>query len=196
MRSIVTVFGVLLLSAAIAQPASAQQRRRAAAPRRVPDTGMTAVGVQIGAALPNDVALKNGIDLTGTLEHYLSPRTSVRAAVSGAWLDIFGHSFTGTVKPVAVNGNLVYNWEGGAWHPYVTGGIGWYHYRFNENALDSAANKFGIDFGGGAEYFLTRHDTFLGELLVHVVPGDDVIGSLATYQSSYWTLSGGYKKYF
>jgi len=100
---------MIALAVLLASPAAAQQRRRAAAPRPVPDRGMNAVGVQIGAGMPADVALKNGIDLTGTLEHYFSQRVSFRGAVSGAWFDIFGHSFDGTVSPVALDGNVANN---------------------------------------------------------------------------------------
>jgi len=196
MRKCANAIGMIALAVLLASPAAAQQRRRAAAPRPVPDRGMNAVGVQIGAGMPADVALKNGIDLTGTLEHYFSQRVSFRGAVSGAWFDIFGHSFDGTVSPVALDGNVVYNWEGGAWHPYVTGGLGLYHYRFTEAGLASTQNKLGIDLGGGVEYFFTRRDTLLGEALVHVIPGDDLSGTRAGYQAGCWSLSGGYKKYF
>jgi hypothetical protein len=177
-----------------AMPAAAQRRGERSGP--VPDEGMVAVGAQFTAAMPSEASWKNGVDVTGTLEGYLSRRVSARGSVSGAWLDIFGRGFDGTINPVAFNGNLVYNWEGGKWHPYVTGGVGLYHYRFSEGISSSAANKFGVDFGGGAEYFFTRHDTLLGEALVHAVPGT-VTSRLTTYQGpSYWTLSGGYKKYF
>ena len=90
---------------------------------------------------------------------------------------------------------MVYNWEGGAWHPYATGGIGVYHYAFTENALASSDTKVGVDLGGGVEYFVTRHDTVTGEWLLHVVPGR-ATSALATYQARYWVLTAGYKHYF
>jgi transcriptional regulator with XRE-family HTH domain len=68
--------------------------------------------------------------------------------------------------------------------------------KFSEDRVKSGDTRFGINFGGGAEYFVTRRDAFLGEALVHVVPGDDVLGSRATYANGYWSISGGYKKYF
>jgi hypothetical protein len=182
----------ILLCTAI--PAAAQRPREGRGP--VPAPGMGAIGAQITAAMPSEDSWKNGVDVTGSVEGYLSRRVSVRGSVSGAWLDIFGRGFNGTINPVAFNGNVVYNWEGGKWHPYATGGAGLYHYRFSEGITSSSANKFGVDVGGGAEYFFTRHDTLLGEVLVHSVPGT-VTSGLTTYQKpSYWTLSGGYKKYF
>lgn len=182
----------LVLCTAI--PAAAQRHPEGGGP--VPDKGMVAAGAQITAAMPLEASWKNGLDVTGSVEGYLSRRVSARGSVSGAWMDIFGRGFDGTINPVAFNGNLVYNWEGGKWHPYVTGGVGLYRYRFTEGITSSAANKFGVNFGGGTEYFFTRHDTLLGEVLVHSVPGT-VTSRLTTYSSpSYWTLSGGYKKYF
>jgi hypothetical protein len=156
---------------------------------------MAAIGFTVGASLPTEPSLKNGIDLAAQAEKYLTPRVSVRGRVSAAWFDITGRGFIGTVQPVAIEGNLVHNWEGGAWHPYATGGIGLYHYRFDETPLESSDNKFGVNFGGGVEYFFTRRDTLLGEALVRVVPGRT--NSLRTsYEAGYWTLNMGYKKYF
>src|SRR5436190_1951625 len=193
MQKRLAIVTAAVLALALATPAAAQRRRDVRTP--VPDAGMVAVGVQLTAAVPTEPALKNGFDVVGNVEGYLSRRVSVRGSVSGAWLDIFGHGFDGTVKPVAINGNLVYNWEGGAWHPYVTGGVGLYHYRFDEGLTESSANKFGVNFGGGIEYFFTRHDTLTGEVLVHPVTGR-VSGRLADYDADYWTIAGGYKKYF
>ena len=69
----------------------------------------------------------NGPDLTGNVESYLTRRVSVRAQVGGAWWDITGRGFTGSVRPIAFDGNVIYNFEGGRTHPYLTGGIGLYH---------------------------------------------------------------------
>jgi hypothetical protein len=156
---------------------------------------MTAVGFFAGLASPSEISLDNGGLVGVQFEAYFSPRVSVRGQISRAWMDTHGHSFSGTVSPVAFNGNLVYNFEGGAVHPYVTAGIGGYHYAFTESSITSSDSKIGVNLGAGAEYFLTRRDTVFGELLVHAVPGR-VESALATYDSQYWTLVGGYKKYF
>jgi hypothetical protein len=171
-------------------PAAAQGRRTP-----VPDTGMVAVGFTVGASLPTDAALTNGIDLGAQVERYFTPRVSVRGRLSGFWADIGSRPFSGTIQPVAFEGNIVHNWERGVWHPYVTGGIGLYHYRFTEDLVDSSDNKFGVNFGGGAEYFFTRHDTLLGEALLRVVPGRTT-SLRSDYEPGYWTLMMGYKKYF
>jgi len=187
-RAAVAAAGTVTLLAMGAAPAAAQAR--------VPDTGMSAFGVTLGASIPRDEALANGLDLGAQGEYYLSPRVSVRGKISGPWFDIQRPGFPdSTVHPIAFEGNIVHNWEEGIWHPYATAGIGWYHYGFDEERLQSSANKFGINLGGGAEYFLSRRDAVLGELQVRVIPGH--AHSLSSdYETGYWTLAVGYKRYF
>src|SRR4051812_18817888 len=129
MRTHHLVLVALVLSGLYASPAAAQTRRRAI---RAPAPGMAAVGVSIGADIPADETLDKGLDLAGTVEGYLTSRVSVRGQIGAAWWDIVGHRFTGTVKPIYLDGNIVYNWEGGAVHPYVTAGIGMYKFRSSE----------------------------------------------------------------
>jgi hypothetical protein len=184
---------VVTLLALVAAPAFAQVRRTQSA--RVPNRSMFGLGMSTGLYAPSSIDQNNGWYLTANGEGYFTPRVSARAQFGGGWSDIFGHSFAGTVKPMVLLGNLVYNWEGGKIHPYVTGGGGMYHYRFTEAGVDSSNTKAGVDFGGGAEYFFTRHDTLTGEVLFHAVPGM-AQGHNADYKARFWTITGGYKKYF
>ena len=190
MRGIGTCTAVLG-ALAIAATASGQTRR---AVRPVPDKGMVTVDFGVGASFPIEDAAQNGLVLSAGAERYFTERVSVRGMLSGDWWDIQNRNYAGTISPVALNGNIVYNWEHGTWHPYVTGGLGLYHFRFEEGGLNSTDNKFGVDLGGGAEYYFTRRDSLTGEFLVHLVT-DDASARLSTYQTRYWTLSGGYKKY-
>jgi hypothetical protein len=171
-----------------AAPAAAQGRGR------VPGTGMAAVGASIGASAPSDASLQNGLELVGSAEGYLTPRVSIRGQLGGAWWDITGRRFTGTFKPIFVEGNVVYNWEGGAIHPYVTGGIGFYHYGFDIPATNGTDNRFGGDLGGGVEYFFNRHTTLTGELLYHAVstPTHSPVGD---FESRFWSVTLGIKRY-
>jgi hypothetical protein len=175
--------GVLTLTAV---PAAAQ---------RVPDTGMVAIGFTAGISRANDEALTRGVDLGAQVERYFTPRVSIRGKVSSPWFDILGRPFGGTIQPVAFEGNIVHNWERGVWHPFVTGGIGVYRFRFKEPDIDSLDTKLGFNFGGGVEYFFRLHDTVFGEATVRAIPGRTT--SLASdYETGYWTLAVGYKKYF
>jgi hypothetical protein len=188
LRVAVAAAGTVTLLGIGAAPAAAQAR--------VPDTGMSAFGVTLGASIPSDDKLANGIDLGVQGEYYLSPRMSVRGKISGPWFDIQeGRGPTGTIHPIAFEGNIVHNWEHGTWHPYATGGVGWYHYGFDEDRVESSGNKFGVNLGGGAEYFLSRRDTVLGEVQVRIVPGG-THSLLDDYDTGYWTLAVGYKRYF
>ena len=176
----------------IAVPASAQPRTRA----RVPNSNSWAIGGSLGAGLPSDPSLDKGLDVAGDIEGYLTPRVSIRGQLGATWWDITGRHFTGTIKPLYLDGNIVYNWEGGAWHPYVTGGIGMYRYAATESgAADASDTKAGVNIGGGIEYFFARDATVTGEALYHKV------GAFATpltvfTDGSFWTISIGVKKYF
>jgi Outer membrane protein beta-barrel domain len=168
----------------------------AAAQRRVPNTGMWALGGSIGAGMPSDPSLAGGLDLSGNLEGYLTPRVSVRGQLGGASTDIVGRGFSGTISPVFLDGNLVYNWEGGKWHPYVTGGLGMYRYRSRENLAPATTDtSLGADFGGGLEIFSSRRTAVTTEFLYHDV--QQIKTPLTTFnQGQFWTFNVGLKRYF
>jgi hypothetical protein len=163
--------------------------------QRAPAAGMWAVGASIGASMPSDPSLDNGLEVAGNVENYLTPRVSIRGQVAGSSWNIVNRNFTGTVKPVRLDGNIVYNWEGGAWHPYVTGGVGVYHYRSTIPGAPKAGDtEAGINLGGGVEYFFERRTTLTGELLYHHAGAFNT--SIATFnQGSYWSLDFGLKAY-
>ena len=187
---VVLAFG-LSLSVGVTQAAA--QRR---APARAPAKDMWAVGGSIGVSIPTDPSLDSGFDISGNIERYLTSRVSVRGQLGTAWWDIVGRHFTGTVNPVYLDGNLIYNWEGGKWHPYVTGGIGLYHFRSEESlAPNGSDTNFGGNVGGGIEYFYRRRSTITGEGLYHAVGAFNT--PLATFnEGSSWTFTVGLKHYF
>src|SRR5262245_53533203 len=155
---------------AMAQRQSSAPRRTVVAQPRTPAAGMWGLGGSIGATAPQDAALQNGLDLTGNLERYLTPRFSIRGQVGASWWDIQGHSFTGTVTPFFATANGVYNWEGGPVHPYVTGGVGVYRFHASEaGTAGHSDTEPGFNLGGGVEYFFDRRTTMTGELLYHNV---------------------------
>ena len=186
-RKIVSVTMILLATTAAA--ASAQQR--------VPDRGMFAIGIDFGFAIPHDDLLEMGTFTSVTGEYYVTPRVSLKARFGGAWFD--ADEDTGIdeeVSPMHLTGSVVYNWERGKIHPFAAAGAGWYRYRFRVNDQSTGTDsKFGVSLSGGAEYFLSRHDTLIGDVTFHVISGD-VAGSFFGYTGSYWSFSGGYKKYF
>jgi outer membrane protein with beta-barrel domain len=181
---------VVIATLSGATPVLAQRRSP------VPNSGMWAIGGSIGAGLPSDPSLSNGLNLTGNIERYVTPRISIRGQLGGEWSDIVNRGFAGTLSPVFVDGNVTYNWEGGIWHPYVTGGLGLYRYRsFESLAPTSVDNALGFDVGGGLEYFVNRHVTLTGEILFHEV--GQVATPLATFsEGQFWTFTFGVKRYF
>ena len=157
---------------------------------------MWAIGGSIGAAAPADPSLNNGLDLAGNIERFLTPRVSVRGQVGATWWDIQGRGFNGTITPFFATGNAVYNWEGGAIHPFVTGGVGIYRFNADLNGgADRSDTKPGFNLGGGLDYFIDRRTTMGGELLYHKVGAFD--SALATFgDGSFWRFGFGLKRYF
>lgn len=192
MRTAVASFVTTLMFVGLVSTQAAAQDRDDRGP--VPAPGMIGIGGSIGAGTPSDPSFTNGVALTGNVEGYLTHHFSIRGQVSGSFWDITGRGFNGTAQPVAFDGNAVYNFKTGRIDPYVTGGLGLYRYRFNENRA-SAANQFGVDFGGGLEYFVMRHTSATAELLYHDV-SEPVPSTLTTFnQAHYWTVTFGLKAY-
>jgi hypothetical protein len=193
MRSLLIVTAIGGAIVLLASPAAAQQR---GAQFRTPAPGMWGLGGSIGAAGPSDDSFQNGFDLAGNIERYLTSRVSIRGQLGASWWDIQGRGFGGTITPFFADANAVYNWEGGAVHPYVTGGIGVYHYHASETGTqDRSDTKPGVNVGGGVELFFNRETTLTGELLYHKVGAFD--SPLTTFQDgSFWRFGFGLKRYF
>ena len=188
----------LVMLASSAAPTSAQvvqARPLQSQSQAVPDRGMSALGVSLGLSSPGDDRLENGLVLSVWGEHYMTRRVSFRGMVSGNWWGVIDGPEEDGVSPISAKVNLVYNWERGKWHPYATAGLGVYKFRFTEDDIDSSATTFGFNIGGGAEYFVRLKDTLVVEALIHPIVGD-VDSRFNSYIPWYWTLSGGYKKYF
>jgi len=157
---------------------------------------MIGVGGSIGFTRPTDRFFDNGLGIAGNVEGYLTPRVSVRGQIGTAWWDIIALRNPGTIQPVYFLGNLVYNWEGGKWHPYATGGAGLYHFRFEDPVgVKGSDNNAGFNVGGGIEYFFTRYATITGEALYHKV-GDVNTGLHLFADGSFWSFMVGAKRYF
>ena len=64
-----------------------------------------------------------------------------------------------------------YNWERGKWHPFVGTGVGSYflQYRRRDEPLGSSVTRFGLNAGGGIEFFLNRTVALKGEGRYHSV---------------------------
>jgi len=205
MKHLSFLFIVTCVIVSVGAPAQAQARRRPPTTTvrtttrvaSVPDTGTIGVGASISPTTATSSAfLSNGLEIAGNIEGYLSPRLSLRGQVGTAWWDIQGLSYDGTLKPLFFLGNLVYNWEAGVVHPYVTGGGGIYRYGFTEAGVTGSDTEPGFDFGGGVEYFFMPDATLTGELLTHRVGNVPTNRAKLGFKGSWWSFTVGVKKYF
>ena len=162
----------------------------AAAQARVPDTGMAAVGGNIGIIFPKD-PFETDIALSGTFDYYVTPRLSLRPGVLWANPGVEDHDES--LRRVGLLFDVVYNWERGKWHPFAGAGVGVHFFQpkaFGESFRDDETN-LGATIGGGIEYFTTRTTVIKGEAQYHFIDQGDLPQS-----PSALTLMVGVKKYF
>jgi len=181
--------GLLLVSfcGLPAANASAQDRRQ-----RQPHTGSQAVGFEVGAFVPIDDQFNSDLLVNGLFEYYVRPRVSMRTE--------FGFTDPGharepvdSLRQVPLRLDVNYNWEGGAWHPFVGAGIGAYFLRNKDNGVPfgKTFTEPGVNVNGGIEYFLNRHVTLKGEARYHRI--DRPLGGP---DPSGWAATLGIKRYF
>jgi hypothetical protein len=155
-----------ILTAAIAALPAA-----ASAQGRVPATDSGAVGVDVGLFVPRDDALSSGPNIEGFYEYYFSPRASLRVGLGWMQPDWDDDEGDESIRYFRVPIDVVYNWEGGAVHPFVGAGIGAYFLqgRKNGNNVGESETKLGGTVFGGAEFFTSRTFSVKGEARYHLV---------------------------
>jgi opacity protein-like surface antigen len=158
---------------------------------RVPDTGMVAVGGDAGVFVPRDDSFDAAPIFEGTVDFYVTPRVSLRPGVS--FTDpAFTREDTDSLRQVRLGFDVIYNWEGGRWHPFVGGGLGanFIQQKDNGNAFGDQQTKASFSALGGVEYFLNRHVSLKGEGRYQHV--EDTNG----FDPSGFALTFGVKRYF
>lgn len=138
-----------------------------------PAEGTWAGGADFGFVNPlGDNDLDGNPFFSGYLERFMTPHLSWRGTLAL-------YSFDGPTIPafpsadvdvLAVMGNLVYQWEGGKTHPFVTAGIGLYDRDadFGDSDLET-----GVNFGGGVNFYLKRDFAIKLEGLFHGTTGSE-----------------------
>jgi len=178
------VYGALVASALLLAPMTA------AAQERAPHRGSTAVGFDVGMLVPKDDRLDTAPILGALFEYYLTPRVSARTDFGFADSNYPGSN---SLRQVPLRGDINYNWEGGAWHPFVGTGVGAYFVQRKSNgqAFGGQETKFGWNFGGGTEYFFTRRSAIKAEGRYHMVEH-----TTTGFDPSGLSLTIGLKTYF
>lgn len=176
----------------------------------------TAIGVWSGLGVPAGDQLTSGLHLAGTVERLVTPRVSIRGEVGRDWIGIDSGAFTSGLRPLFFNVNVIYKWDRDVWRPYVTAGLGWYHYTAaissqalldpvlraqlialglnpGSSPVEGSDTKFGVNLGGGIEYFVSRQTAVAGEFRYH---GAGDIVAVIPFEGSFLTFSAGLKRYF
>ena len=142
----------------------------AAAP--VPADSDMAVSVNLGLADAFDSDLEDlERVLTGTFEFYTAPRISWRGlvGVTSFEADVPGRP---DVDVKFVNANVVYNWEKGKFHPFVTGGVGHYDRDASFSFPGRSGSDFGVNAGGGVDWYFGPRWGLKFEGALHELSGD------------------------
>jgi hypothetical protein len=157
----------------------------------MPSEGTVAVGGDFGVFFPDD-PYDVSPTVAGFVEFYLTPRVSARSSLGWADPDLDGSGDPG-VRQIRLALNLLYNWEQGVWHPFVTAGFGAYFLQRHrdDDSVGDAETEAAFNLGGGIEYFTGRTVALKGEALYHITGDAPDIPD-----PSGLTLTIGLKKYF
>lgn len=130
----------------------------------VPAAGQVAAGVEFGVFPPTDSQLSAGLVGGGLLEVYATPRLGVRGTVTAirSGYDRFDND---DERQLRLGVDVIYNWERGAVHPFVGGGVGMHFLRFHRDGRNEGPNDtaFGTQALGGIEFFMNRAWTLKAE---------------------------------
>jgi hypothetical protein len=160
----------------------------AATPSTAPKTGDMAVSGNLGFAAPLDGPF-DGVEpaITGTFEYYTDPRISWRGLIG---FTSFDADLPGdpNVDATFLNASFVYNWERGKIHPFATAGMGVYSKNGSSGLPpDFDETVFGINAGGGVDWFLGPRWGLKFEGSMHALTGEDPnVFFLATAGFMWW----------
>jgi hypothetical protein len=158
---------------------------------RVPHEGSAAIGVDVGVFLPAADQFDHSLVTNVLYEYYVTPRVSLRSGFGWANPSFKGGAVD-SLRQLPLRLDVDYNWEGGRWHPFVGSGVGAYFLQFQQNGqtFGDTETVFGLNAGGGVEYFFTRNATIKGEGRYHA------INDIRAQDPSGFVLTVGLKTYF
>jgi Outer membrane protein beta-barrel domain len=157
--------GLLLLASVFVVPGVAWAQRE-----RVPAAGQVAAGIDVGALIPTNDGLGNSALINVLYEYYMTPRVSFRTDFG--WSNpAFSGGAVDSLRQMPLRFDVNYNWEGGRWHPFVGTGVGVYflQFRSGNSSIGDTESRFGLNTGGGVEYFMNRTVALKGEGRYHAI---------------------------
>jgi hypothetical protein len=163
----------------------------ATAQAQTPAGSSLALGADVGVVLP-DEEFENAVTVDGFGEFYVTPRVGIRTMLAWASPGVENRT-EDHFRELKLLFNVVYNWEGGKIHPFVTAGAGAYFVRLKreDRGDPDGETRGGINLGGGLEYFIDGRTSVKGEARWDVVshpPGQPDATGLS--------LTIGLKRYF
>jgi len=186
---VVTCIAAALLSLA---PASAVAQQPTDQPKVQPAAGNVAIGADIGFYKP-DEEYKVAFTPQAYVEFYLHDRWSIRAMLG--WERPRSMTGGSSMDHIRGTANLIYNFEAGYWHPYISLGYGAYvaqNREVDDNWDTPRYTKWGPNIAAGIEYFWSPKITIKFEINVHMV---HPIAELGDGPGGF-AVTLGLKKYF
>src|SRR5688500_1552844 len=143
--------GWIVLAALLVVPASAR------AQTRVPDSQSMAVGIDAGILFPGD-HLEPGPLVNGLWEYYFTPRAGIRTTLG--WANpSFEREDEDSQRQIKLALDLLYNWEYGKVHPFVTGGGGVWFLQEKDKGdnIGDSEQQGGLLVRAGITYYYPFH---------------------------------------
>ncbi len=159
--------------------------------RRVtPSAGTWAGGFDAGFANPlGDEDFDAEPTFDAYLEYFSTPHVSWRGMVAFTAFD--GPDVPGLgpddLDITSVTANVLYQWEGGTVHPFVTGGVGVYNY---DPDLGDSDLEPGLNAGGGLNLYAAERFAIKLEGLLHTTDGREPDSYLTGTVGARWLWGG------
>jgi len=167
MKTIKLPLTMCFVLAAMVGAVSAQSGTSSAPRRTTPPAGTWAGGFDAGFANPlgdDDFDAEPTFD--AYLEYFSTPHVSWRGMLAFTAFD--GPDVPGLgnddLDITSLNANVLYQWEGGTVHPFVTGGVGVYNY---DSDLGGSDLEPGLNAGGGLNFYTSDNFAIKVEALLH-----------------------------
>ncbi len=151
------VFPVLVLLLLVAPPLGAQSQMP---PYKV--------GADVGYFAPFESGWDGGFSARVNADLYYWDPLGLRLAFGVANPTHGDEPFRSHADTVYLTAGLIRAFRQGRYHPYLVGGVGYYHF-----STPRSISELGLNFGGGVEMPLGRKRfTLAPELMAHIVAGD------------------------